>query len=350
MATVKASALRSCMWVSVAVLVATADPFARQAPPPPATAPAAGSQQTFRLYMPDGQLRSHKLRVYVEGTILLDQNPRLTLLRSHAGTEAAAGEEKPIPASLAVPGQQWTETVDGLEIHPSGTILLFDGSKVPFGLRPMVRVVPDLQWTENGTERRVLQDREINVADIRATIVWTLLVAGVTTLIIVALAWRTGSGPVLLLTGVDGHLSLAQAQVACWTIAVGCMVLGYGIVRRDIPDIPSSLLVLMGASLATGGLAYFKDAEKQEAAVALGVEPVQRAWAWGDLVRTFSPVEPPQLSLAKAQMLFWTVLLLVLFVSKSILDGAIWAVPWPLVALMGFSQAGYLAPKLAPVP
>jgi hypothetical protein len=44
-------------------------------------------------------------------------------------------------------------------------------------------------------------------------------------------------------------------------------------------------------------------------------------------------------------MLFWT-LLLVIFVSKSILDGVIWDVPWALVALMGFSQAGYLAPKL----
>jgi len=49
--------------------------------------------------------------------------------------------------------------------------------------------------------------------------------------------------------------------------------------------------------------------------------------------------------LAKAQMLFWT-LLLVIFVSKSILDGVIWDVPWPLAALMGFIQAGYLAPKL----
>jgi len=50
--------------------------------------------------------------------------------------------------------------------------------------------------------------------------------------------------------------------------------------------------------------------------------------------------------LAKAQMLFWTLLLLVIFVSESILDGVIWDVPWPLVALMGFSQAGCLAPKL----
>jgi hypothetical protein len=57
--------------------------------------------------------------------------------------------------------------------------------------------------------------------------------------------------------------------------------------------------------------------------------------------------QPPELSLAKAQMLFWTVLLLLLFITKSILDGEIWEVPWGLVALMGFSQAGYLAPKLA---
>ena len=47
-------------------------------------------------------------------------------------------------------------------------------------------------------------------------------------------------------------------------------------------------------------------------------------------------------------MFFWTVLLIVLFVSKSVLDGAIWNVPWALVALLGFSQAGYLAPKIAP--
>jgi len=31
---------------------------------------------------------------------------------------------------------------------------------------------------------------------------------------------------------------------------------------------------------------------------------------------------------------------------ESILEDAIWEVPWPLVFLMGFSQAGYLAPKL----
>ena len=45
-------------------------------------------------------------------------------------------------------------------------------------------------------------------------------------------------------------------------------------------------------------------------------------------------------------MLFWTVLMLVLFVTKSALDGALWDVPWQLVTLMGFSQASYVAPKI----
>jgi len=75
-----------------------------------------------------------------------------------------------------------------------------------------------------------------------------------------------------------------------------------------------------------------------------------RARRRGEISFAFHAGTPPDLSLSKAQMLFWTILLLVIFVSKSILDGAIWEVPWPLVALMGFSQAGYLAPKLVSQP
>src|SRR5687768_4626878 len=49
---------------------------------PPATPPAV------RLHMPDGQLKSHYLTVYVTGTIVEAQNPRLRLIRSHSITEA----------------------------------------------------------------------------------------------------------------------------------------------------------------------------------------------------------------------------------------------------------------------
>jgi len=303
---------------------------------------------TVRLYMPDGQLKSHMLRVYLTTNVTSEQNPRLQLFRSHAVTAAAETEGALLEPSVVAPGQEWVEVIDGQEFQRSGTVLLFNARNLPFGARATIRVLPAVQWTENGSLRRVLGRSEINVGSLVVAIAWTAAIVIMALVIVIGLSRRAGDNPILFLTGVDGHLSLAQTQVAMWTIAVGSVVLGYGLIRLQIPDVPSSLLVLMGASLATGGVAYFQDAQKLGAAEAAGMQPVQRTWALGDLMRIFRVGQPPELSLAKAQMLFWTLLLLVLFISKSILDGRIWEVPWPLVALMGFSQVGYLAPKLAP--
>jgi hypothetical protein len=300
--------------------------------------------------MPDGQLKSHSIRVYVTRDILPDQTPRLRLLRSHAVTRKAVDETTVEEPGVVAPGQEWIESVEGQQIRRSGTLLLFDISNRDFGYRAMLRVMPVLSWTEGGIGRIAVGDREVNVGNIVAALCWTASIVGLALLVVIALSWRTGGNPLLLLTGVDGHLSLAQTQIACWTVAVGSVVLGYGLIRLEIPNVPQSVLVLMGASLATGGFGFFQDAQKQQAAVKAGVGPARRNLALGDLVRVFPPGQAPELSLAKAQMLFWTVLLLVLFVSKSILDGAIWEVPWALVALMGFSQASYLAPKLASQP
>jgi hypothetical protein len=300
--------------------------------------------------MPDGQLKSHRLSVYVTAPIADTHKPRLRLFRGHSFTERGASEEDPIEPAFIASGQQWTEVIDGRAVGQSGTILLFDASNLDFGFKAMIRVRPAITWTDGATQRTVLGPREVNIGDIVRAIVWTTLIVGTALGLVLVLAWRRYSSPALLLTGVDGHLSLAQAQVACWTVFVGSIVLGYGLIRLEIPSIPESLLVLMGASLATGGLAFFQDARNDRTGAGAGLKMMRRAWAWGDLVRVFRTDGEPELSLAKAQMIFWTVLLLVLFVSKSILDGAIWAVPWPLVALMGFSQAGYLVSKTNPAP
>ena len=297
--------------------------------------------------MPDGQLKSHSIRVYVTRDILPDQSPRLRLLRSHSVTKKAVDETTVEEPGVVAPGQEWIESVEGQQVRRSGTLLLFDISNRNFGYKAMLRVMPVLYWTEGGIGRIAVGEREVNVGNIVAALCWTALIAGLALLLVISLSWQMGGNPLLLLTGVDGHLSLAQTQIACWTVAVGGVVLGYGLIRLEIPNVPESVLVLMGTSLATGGLAFFQDAQKQQAAVKAGVGPARRKLALGDLVRVFPPGQAPELSLAKAQMLFWTILLLVLFVSKSILDGAIWEVPWALVALMGFSQVGYLAPKLA---
>jgi len=316
----------------------------------PTAATAGLSEPTLTLYMPDGQLKSHSIRVYLSRNIQSAQNPRLRLLRSHAVTKKAIDEAKLFTPGLVASGQEWVESVDGAQVRRSGTLLLFDLSGIDYGPRAMIRVMPVVSWMEGGTERVAVGSSEVNVGNIVVAICWTLAVALLALLLVIGLSWRAGGNPLLLLAGADGHLSLAQSQVACWTVAVGSVVLVYGLIRLEIPTIPTSLLALMGASLTTGGIGYFKDSQKQQATVASGAAPIQCAMTIGDLVRVFTAGQPPELSLAKAQMLFWTVLLLVLFISKSILDGAIWEIPWPLVALMGFSQAGYLAPKLLPQP
>lgn len=326
---------------------------------PSSPAPTSASSQrlmpperesAFKVYMPDGQLKSHSIRVYVTRDILPNQNPRLQLLRSRAVTKKGAGEGAILEPALVAPSQEWIESIDGQQVGRSGTILLFDIGNIDFGYKAMIRVTPVVSWAEGDMKRVAVGTREINVGNVVAAICWTLLVVGLALLLVVVLSLRSGGNPLLLLTGVDGHLSLSQTQIACWTVAVGSVVLGYGFIKLEIPDIPPSVLALMGASLATGGIAFYQDAQKQQAAVNAGMVAVQRSLAFGDLVRAFPAGKAPELSLAKGQMLFWTVLLIVLFVSKSILDGAIWEVPWTLVALMGFSQAGYLAPKLSPQP
>ena len=312
-----------------------------------AAAAAGVNEPAVKLYMPDGQLKSHMIRVYVSGNIQPAQKPLLCLLRSHVVTKKAVGEDKALEPALVAPGQEWIESAEGTEVRRTGTLLLFDLNKMSgFGLKAMLRVRPVVHWTEGGTGRLAVGASEVNVANIVADICWTGAIVGFALLVVIGLSWRASRNPILLLSGVDGHLSLAQTQVACWTVAVGSVVLGYGLIRLEIPTIPTSLLVLMGASLTTGGLGYFKDARNQKKAVKEGATPIRRALEWGDLVRVFKAGQEPELSLAKAQMLFWTLLLLVLFISKSIFEGAIWEVPWPLVALMGFSQAGYLAPKM----
>lgn len=288
---------------------------------------------SIRVYMPDGQLKSHSIRVYVTEKID-DQNPKIKLLRNNAeiGIDAAA--------KFVAPNQEWMEFIDGIQVKQKGTLMLFDIKSMSLGCKSMTRVTPVISWIRDGKEQVAIGTREINVGNINIAFIWTILIVG---LLLYVLHRLSRKKIILFLLGTDGHLSLAKTQVACWTVAVGSVVLSYGLIRLDIPNIPQSLLALMGASLVTGGAAFFQEDKKSE-------NKTRKAPAGSpkltDLVCAHST--DGHVSLAKAQMLFWTALLLILFMTKSLLDGAIWEVPWELVALMGFSQAGYLAPKFKP--
>jgi len=53
------------------------------------------------------------------------------------------------------------------------------------------------------------------------------------------------------------------------------------------------------------------------------------------------------LALSRAQMLFWTLIVVAMFIAKSVMTQSLWDIPWALVALLGVSQVGYLGGKLA---
>lgn len=69
-----------------------------------------------------------------------------------------------------------------------------------------------------------------------------------------------------------------------------------------------------------------------------------------DLIHTGDTNGKPIPSIVKAQMFFWTCLVIVLFCVKSVLDGILWDVPWQLVTVMGMSQTTYMLPKFLDKP
>jgi len=75
-------------------------------------------------------------------------------------------------------------------------------------------------------------------------------------------------------------------------------------------------------------------------------EPNRDSPHLSDLISSYSPIfKDVRLSVPKAQMVFWTGIILVLFIAKSLLIGELWEVPWEMVALTGVSQAGYIGDK-----
>lgn len=328
-------------------------------PPQAAPVPAAASKEeatadaaaSWKLWVPDGQLVSHNFRVYVAGPPITEQQrPTLKLLQSHAVTNVGVHEAAAYGPVVVAPNQSWIQPRQDGEAGTQpgqGTLLLFDVSNVRFGGKAMTRVRPVVQWQSaaGGGTRISVSEHEVNLGNGIAAALWSVVIVGLTLIVITRLARYQGNalGWMGFMLSARCHLSLSTVQVVCWTIAVGTIVLGYGLVRLDIPEIPESLLVLMGASLVTGGVGFFQGDKIERAK---GLEAGTPSWS--DLVTDHADGNAAAPSLAKAQMVFWTAILLTLFVTKSMLDGRIWDVPWPLVALMGFSQAGYLAPKFTP--
>ena len=296
------------------------------------------------LFVPDGQLRTHAIRVFVTHDVSASMQPRLRLL-AHSSSNSREVRTTEFEPLLIARNQQWIQRVEDQEIGYTGSLLLFDVSPYPMPFyKPMSRLMVALEWQENGVTHTALRDGAVNIGNKYAAVGWSVLMMIVLLVTIALMSRSSGTGVVQLFTGPSGALSLSRVQIAAWTVATGVVIFGYGLIRLELPDIPNSLIVLMGLSLATGGISHVRTGH---------VSPKEQQPRPGlsDLVRdTSTPSTEPHLSIARAQMLFWTGILLVLFISKTIVDGVIWDVPWEMVTLMGMSQAGYLGPKLVTGP
>jgi len=341
-----------------------------------------------KLFVKDGQVTGYKLQVFAQGVDLTEANMPLIsfdaahfFVREHEigiDFRSLVGEDDPkavwdglsgwVKPAQIFPGQVMTFTEDKKEQTLTGTLLLFDltepvtrdngtkplpeaGFLLGRWYNPVARVYPQLTFTPQATDgepadRRVLVTGPIHVGNRIAAYMWSLLLVLIALVLIFWYTRKMNNALGFLKTG-DVY-SLSRVQVAAWTFVVGWTVIAEGLLQISLPEIPGTLVVLMGLSLGTTVV----QSTKENKARAQGEAP-----AAGDregfLTEASEPSTDPEISLAKVQMLFWTVLMIAMFTWKTLMEGRLWPVPTEMVVLMGASQSGYLfkdlgATKAAP--
>src|SRR6266853_3166215 len=87
---------------------------------------AQDDPEPVQLFMPDGQLRSHPIRVFVNRELTHDMDPRLTLTASHTVSDKRQGEDNVRRPVLLAAQQRWVQTLEGQKTEFIGTLLIFD--------------------------------------------------------------------------------------------------------------------------------------------------------------------------------------------------------------------------------
>ena len=345
------------------------------------------NKKGIEIFMADGQLPSHPIRIYERDKDLTNSNPRLCLTRrvkvveTETDTLFCRDKDWYFPFEIAA-NQKWIDESSGHKVSKTGSLLLFDLVNFPISpYRSGARVLPIVRWEEytttiEGDSAKVdtvlhsgVSAKEIYLSNGPGTIFWTAIII----LIFFALAFwvtRANNKSLLGLIIIKKHVSMSLTQMALWTIAVGAVVLGFGLMRLQVPNIPDNLVLLMGFATGTSAAGHWQvnrgrrlkkkeDELKEIKAAKAGQkkkkqnakdkedanEPLTLAEKFKTLIMVDVGDGKYEPSIAKAQMLFWTLTTLSLFVVKSLLEGELWDVPTQLVALMGVSQAGFLSRK-----
>ena len=334
------------------------------------------NDKAFELIMKDGQLLSHPVRVHVlETEITRNMDPKLCLvklsdenIKKMKNTGCPGTTHGPIEIAT---NQVYIDDRTGEKPLKSATLLIFDLRK--FSIHPLLtgsRVLPILNWKEtdqkkdskkkfeNLKEYTAISETEVYLSNRTGTIIWTFFT--ITAFFIIAYM-LTKKDPLKLLgfVTIKGGMSMSLTQMALWTIAVGGVVFGIGLMRLEVPEIPKNLVLLMVGAAGTAGFGhwqYYRWRRSKEKIDRSGTdsnipdennkEGTEQKEKILDMLTTIFDVEvdgKKRLSLAKGQIFFWTLITIILFVVKSVLEGKLWDVPEQLVLLMGVSQVSFLA-------
>jgi len=300
--------------------------------------------KTRSMYMPDGQLIDRPIHVYLQGiddSVL--QNARLSL--EHRKRDKNVTDKISAKVRRILQNQQYEMEVKGKKETTSGTELIFffteDQVEIPWYKAGTV-FLPIL-YNEQG--KAIVRSPEVYIIHKLGTIIFVFMIIAPIVLIINFLA-RTDRrlfGIKELLRTADGRMSVSLTQAFLWTLAVGASVLMYGVSRLEVPDIPVSLWVLMGMSAATGVIGHYQADSVNKERVSRGATAKREAASLKQLVMVKLPDGTDDPDLSKAQLLFWTVITLAIFIMKSYTAGTLWDVPESLLVLMGISQMGYVS-------
>ncbi len=129
--------------------------------------------------------------------------------------------------------------------------------------------------------------------------------------------------------------SLAHIQLIFWTILISFSYVYLWIVNREMPDLPSSVLVLIGISIGTKGVAGYMDYTaniKNPARV-----PKKRMGFLHDILSDENGV----INIQRGQMVIWTLVLGFIYIQTFINDLHICDFNSNILALMGISSGAY---------
>ncbi len=333
-----------------------------QAALPVCPATPGSAQNPVKMIFPDGQMSNRLLPVFVANVYLQasENEVSLQMKDSFPGMSLGSNLDNLSFSPLLIDrNQSWTvnELVAG-QLTPRvyrGTLLLFDVSafQLPF-FRPFAQVVPVLRWPENNDGHSCQQllssgQARVNIGNAVGVFFQTGLLLFCMFLLLFAIAakrYGTWRRVIDLLCESNGKLSLSKVQMTIWTLAIVGIVAVYSQTKMALPDIPWTLLALMGSSYATRALARWNDKELPAMPDTNDAPTLPTEQRMKPSIAHLVCDHQGCLSLPRAQMLVWTVLTVSIFVTKSLLDGQMWDVPIELVALMGLSQVGYAVPGM----